>query len=531
MRISSLQIFSIANNSISEANQAITKTQAQLSTGQRILSPSDDPVASTKILELEQSLARIDQYGKNIDLAENNLDLEESALNGVLNLLQRVREIAVQAGNTAVYTENEYKSMAAEVDSRLEEMLNLVNTRSASGDYIFAGYRGGEQPFVGDAQAGFEYQGTEGQLHIKVSDSAKVAASDSGKDVFFDIPAANNTMRTSASAANTANPPGVISLGQIVDQAAYDEFYPEDMVISFNADGEVNPAAKNFTIRERSTGNVIAPFDHYRFAAGETLEVNGVSLAMTGNPASGTTVAPATLNYGVVGAVNFSLPANTTTVDITVGSVTETLVLDQNVTNATDLTNLLSDVGNGNAARLANLGIVANVTGLTMPVGANFTLSGGDANVDLAMGLATSTGVTTTDGVIDSGDEFFIDSTPKQDVLTTLARFSDAMKQVDGSDESKDFVAQLVADTLININNTQVNVLETTSQLGARFNTLESTRELHLDIELVSREVMSDLRDLDYAEAASRLSAQSLILEAAQATFIKVSQLTLFSRL
>jgi flagellar hook-associated protein 3 FlgL len=539
MRISTSQIFGIANNSITEANQEIAKTQAQLSTGQRVLTPSDDPVASTKILELDQSLARIEQYGKNINIAENNLTLEETTLQGVLNTLQRIREITVQAGNSATYTESEYKALAAEVDARLDELQNLLNTQNAAGDFIFGGYKGGDKPFTGTVDTGFQYNGDEGQVRIKVSESTSIATSDSGKAVFVDIPAAQNTMRTSASAANQSNPPATISIGQVVDQDAYDEFYPEDMVITFREDDEISPPGKNFTITERSTGNIIQPFQNTRYSPGDEFTVNGVSISINGNPNSGITVSPATIDFGGGAAFPQLFSANNATVDVTVNGVTETLVLDADVNNATDLANLLNNVGNGNATRLANLGIAVTAAGFSMPVGVNFTLDNvagpGAALVNAAMDLTPAlTGnarVTSTDGVIQEGDEFFIDSTPNQDVLTTLARFSDAMKGVDGSQESRDFLGEIVADTLNNINNAQTNILETTSDLGARLNTLESTKELHLDNELVSREILSDLRDLDYAEAASRLSALTLVLEAAQATFVRVSQLTLFSRL
>lgn len=421
MRISSIQIFDIANDSIGQSNQAIAKTQAQLSTGQRVLTPSDDPVASTKILEIEQNLSRLEQYGKNIDIAENNLSQEESTLDSISNLLQRVREIAVQAGNTASYTSSEYGALASEVDSRLDELMNLLNTKNTGGDYIFAGYTGGDKPFVGSANSGFQYTGTDGQVNIKISDSTKVATSDSGKSIFVDVPGAQNSFNTSVSSANTSNPAAMMSVGNVVDQAVYDEFYPEDMVITFKADNAIVPAGKNFTITERSTGNIVAGFQNTPYVSGQDIVVNGLSFNITGTPTSGT--------------------------------------------------------------------------------------------------------------LAQDGDQFFVESSPNQDVLTTLSRFSAAMKQVDGSQESKDFVSQIVADTLNNINNAQTSILETTAELGARQNTLESTKELHLDTDLISREIMSELRDLDYAEAASRLASQTLILEAAQATFVRVSQLTLFSRL
>ena len=55
---------------MSDANQALNKTQEQLSTGKRVLSAADDPVAVTKIQQLNSNLSAVDQYNKNITFAE-----------------------------------------------------------------------------------------------------------------------------------------------------------------------------------------------------------------------------------------------------------------------------------------------------------------------------------------------------------------------------------------------------------------------------------------------------------------------------
>ncbi|TQV84139.1 flagellar hook-associated protein 3 [Exilibacterium tricleocarpae] len=532
MRISTLQIFGIADNSIGRANAAIAKTQEQLSTGKRVLTPSDDPVAATKILQLNQNIARVAQFGKNIDIAENNLRLEESTLSSVNNLIQRIQEIAVQAGNTASLTENEYLALSSEVDARLDELFNLVNTRNANGDYIFSGYKSRTPAFTGDALTGFSYQGDDGQMFIQISNNTDLAASDSGKRIFLDIPAAANTVKTQASPANRSDPPVQITLGQVVDQLAYDDFYPEDIVISFNADTALTPPDKNFTVTERSTGKVIEANRPY--VSGEDLVYRGVSFRVVGSPVSGTAATAATRAFGADTVVAFPVDfsAINSTFDITVAGRTETLVLDANLTSVADLAANLNSAANGNAAKLANLGMTADAGGLQMPAGINFSISGGDANVDAVTGLATLAGTSAVDGQLAThGDQLFVESADNQGLLTTLARFSDAMRRYDGSQDGADLVSSVVASTLANLASAQTNILEVTSQLGARANTIESTRELHLDTELVSREILSDLQDLDYAEAASRLSAQTLILEAAQASFLRVSQLTLFSRL
>lgn len=419
MRIATGHIYNIARNSMADASEAVVKTQEQISTGQRILNPSDDPVASTKILALNNELESIVQYQNNINAAKDNLTAQESILSSINNLIQRVQEIAIQAGNTATLSTSEYSALANEVDSRLDELKNMMNTQNASGEYIFGGYKSASAPFSGDGLTGFTYHGDEGQQYIKIANGTTIAATDSGKDIFVDIKSDNFSVNTSVNPANRSVPALSISIGQIVDQEAYDEFYPEDMKITFNADTNLVPAAKNYTITERSTGRVIVEDQPY--ASGAEIIVHGVSVKISGNPVS------------------------------------------------------------------------------------------------------SSPGY--------AGDSLFIDSTQKQDILTTLSRFSEAMTSYDGTSETRDVLDGAIASTLNNLTNAQTSVLEATSTIGARMNTLESTEDLHYDSELVTNDLLSQLQDLDYAEAATRLSAQILVLEAAQSSFVTISRLSLFNQL
>jgi len=533
MRISSLQIFNIARDSMAKANEATVKTQEQMSAGKRVLSPSDDPVAYIKILQVTDELAGIDQYLKNIDIAENNLNLEETIMNNVVGVVQKMQEIAVAAGNTAALTENEYKAFAAEVSTRLDELVNLLNSQNANGDYIFGGYKSAAKPFGGDAFSGFNYQGDDGQQFIKVANNTQVAATDSGKSIFLDTKSANNTVQTSASPGNTAKPPGSISIGQVVNQGDYDKFYPEDIVITFNAESNLSPPGKNFTAVERSTGRVITANQAY--IPGEEIQLKGVSFKFTGNPASGAPAIAATRLFGAEALpafpVDFTAP-NNESFTITVGGRTERLVLDTNIASAADLAATLNSVTNGNANRLANLGITANIQGFHMPQGMNMTIANGTANTNAVLGLNSAAGSTSTDGQsAKAGDRFFIESSEKQSILTTLARFKDVLGTYDGSQESKDAMSAVVASTIKNLGNGLTSVVDAQTKIGARLNTLESTRNLHLDTQLASKKVMSDLQSLDYTEATTRLAQQSLILQAAQQSFIRVSQLSLFDRL
>ena len=81
----------------------------------------------------------------------------------------------------------------------------------------------------------------------------------------------------------------------------------------------------------------------------------------------------------------------------------------------------------------------------------------------------------------------------------------------------------------LNLDSAQTNLLEARSKVGARLNTLESTQALHEQVDVVSRQVLSELQDVDFAEAVSRLSLQTFILEAAQQSFARIANLSLFN--
>jgi len=543
MRVSSSQIYNIANIGMRDAQVAVNKTNQQISSGKRVLSPADDPVAATAILMLNQELARTGQFSKNIDTADNNLTLEDTTLQSVMALVQRLKELAVSAGNTAVLTSSDYKSIAAEVDSRLGELMNLQNTRNASGQYIFAGFQSQTQPFVNNGGGNYSYRGDEGQLHIQASTTVTVAVSDSGKKIFMDIPAGHNTFNTSAVASNKASPPAVISVGEVVDQVQFDKFYPNNMLVTFNVASAVNPPLPNFTVTDRATGKIL--LDKQVYVPGQDIEVMGAKFAVFGSPDPGVAAIPGNIAMGTFTPTDFTAGGvGTKTLDITVGGVTETLTLDQDITSIADLvtqlggdsaypnTNPLSSSASASAnyAKLRNLGITFDATGFHSPAGVNFTVKNGAPEIDAMTGmLTTATGTTSSDGVLAiPGDKFVIESTANQGLLTTVSRFSEAIKLGERSQAGKDALAKIVAQTLASLENVITTISAVQGEVGARQNMLESTKNMNLDIALNSQEVLSQLEDLDYAEASTRLQMQTFVLSAAQQSFIRVSELSLF---
>jgi len=171
----------------------MSETQQQLSSGKRILTPSDDPAGSALVLGFNREINNINQYGDNIALLTNRLEQEESALAGVGNILQRVGELTVQGSNDT-YSAQDRSALAIEVRSLLDDLLGLANSTDSSGEYLFSGYQGKVEPFSLTA-SGYAFHGDMGQRHIRISDGRTLADSDSGFDVFMDIPTSSGGVR------------------------------------------------------------------------------------------------------------------------------------------------------------------------------------------------------------------------------------------------------------------------------------------------------------------------------------------------
>lgn len=186
MRISTQQIYQRGVDAMLEQQSKLLKTQLQLSSNLRFLSPADDPVAAAQVLGLNESISITEQYRSNSAAAQARLNIEDSALGGVANALQRARELAVR-GNNGTMSPQERNAIALEVRQLIDEVQGLANTKDSSGEYIFGGSKSLAVPFSNNGSGTFTYSGDQGQRQLQISPSRQVAVSDSGLDVFMKI--------------------------------------------------------------------------------------------------------------------------------------------------------------------------------------------------------------------------------------------------------------------------------------------------------------------------------------------------------
>ena len=189
MRISTAQMFQQQVTAMLEQQVEMSRTEQQLATGKRLMSAADDPAASLRNLQLGDRLTQNEQYLKNLDAAQGRLELEEGALASSVDVLQRVRELAVQAMNASLGP-GDLASIEVEVRSHLDGLLSLANSQNASGEFLFSGYQVDTKPFSSNGSGSFSYNGDQGQQYLQVSQTRQIAAADNGSDIFLGMDAA-----------------------------------------------------------------------------------------------------------------------------------------------------------------------------------------------------------------------------------------------------------------------------------------------------------------------------------------------------
>lgn len=270
MRISTSLLFETGAARIGELQSKVAKTQDQLSSGKRILTPSDDPVAAAQVLGLRQSQSINSQYKTNRENARSTLNLEEGTLQSVTELMQDMKATIVEAGNGSL-DDTQRSYLATQLNERLEQLIGLANTRDGNGDYLFSGYRSTTQPFS-KTSTGAQYSGDQGQRMAQAGPKRQIAMSDAGSRVFEAIKNGNGTFATAAAGTNTGS--GVVYTGLVEDASA---LTGDDYQINFTS-------ATDYEIVDATTSTTIASGT---YTSGQSIAFDGIRLTIRGAPAGG----------------------------------------------------------------------------------------------------------------------------------------------------------------------------------------------------------------------------------------------------
>lgn len=408
-RISTSQMQENAISAMSKQHVKLSRTQQQVATGNKIFKPSEDPVAASRVVNMKSSLASIEQFQSNVDAARSRINLSEGVLESVVESIQRVRELTVQANNDSQDSSTR-KFIAAEIIQIQDGLLQLANTADSNDQFLYSGALSRFKPFSRNEAGGFEYNGDESHREIQISRSRRIAVDNPGSEVFLEIKNGNGTFSTFDKSTNTGT--GIIDPG-IATADYVDDTYAIVFDKSFAEYADPQKAGEiplTYSVVD-SQGMVLSK--GIPFQSNKAIVFNGVHTAIKGQP--------------------------------------------------------------------------------------------------------------------NDGDVFVVRPSINQDVFTTLEKLIGAL-QSKGPEASNNIgFHNAMNRSLVDLSQSLNNILEVRAGIGGRLNTLDSQENINEAYKLQIREILSNVEDLDFAEAVSRLNLELTGLEASQKAFTRVQDISLFN--
>ncbi|MDE0854820.1 MAG: flagellar hook-associated protein FlgL [Nevskia sp.] len=277
IRIANSTYYQQAVATIDQNQTTLSTVQQQMSSGLRLQTAADDPVAAGQVLGVNKSIADVTQWQSNASALQSSLGLEDSALTSVSSALQQIQTLALQANNATLGT-SDRQTIAAQMQQQLNGILQQANTQDSSGQYIFAGTNSSSAPFSQTA-TGASYNGNSNVNMLALGPTSEIAAGDAGDAVFMQLKSGDGNIAVSASASNSGG--ATLTAAAVSNTAAYN-----------GGTYTVQFSGSQYQVLD-SASNVVSSG---AYTAGSAIQFAGVSLTLTGTPASGDsfTVAPST---------------------------------------------------------------------------------------------------------------------------------------------------------------------------------------------------------------------------------------------
>ncbi len=181
MRISTNTIYQTGISKISNLQGEQSKLQQQIATGKRILVPSDDPIAASRVFEVSHAQSVNTMFATNRNIANANLTSLDVSLSSITELLQTAQVTLVGAAGTL--SAQAKSTVAIQLTSQLETLIGLANSKDGAGNYLYAGYQNKTKPFTATS-TGATYNGDSNQQLLQVDTHRQMAVNAPGNSVF-----------------------------------------------------------------------------------------------------------------------------------------------------------------------------------------------------------------------------------------------------------------------------------------------------------------------------------------------------------
>jgi len=187
MRVSTNMMFSQGLAAMQKQQARISEAQNEISSGKKNLTPDKDGVGFAKASNLEVRNSQLTQYQRNIDFARGKLELQEGVLGQSTDALQRIKEVAISAGNSFKLGEDanapSRQALIDELAQMRDVMMGLANTRDERGEYVFSGTAATVAPLQVDGSLDPDVASAQ-PVSTRIADNREVEIYRSAEGVF-----------------------------------------------------------------------------------------------------------------------------------------------------------------------------------------------------------------------------------------------------------------------------------------------------------------------------------------------------------
>ncbi|RKQ41063.1 flagellar hook-associated protein FlgL [Enterobacter sp. R1(2018)] len=184
MRVSSLYNSNAMMAQLSRNGDRLSKLMEQMATQKRVNVPSDDPIAATRLVQINREQSAIDQYQSNISRLRGTLSIQESHVTAVSNQLLALNDKLLSAAN-GTHSQQDMSGYGAEIDSMIDSLVASMNAQNENGSYLFSGTNTGTKPVQWDEASGkYVYTGNDSTRETTVANGVNVTENTNLIDAF-----------------------------------------------------------------------------------------------------------------------------------------------------------------------------------------------------------------------------------------------------------------------------------------------------------------------------------------------------------
>lgn len=300
MRITTASSYATTISNLQLRQQDLSDAQTRLSSGKRVLKPSDDPAAAARVERALDAESRSAVSQRSVDASKALVSQTESALGDANELLSQVREAVIAAGNGS-YTDVERTIQANKIQGLRDQLFQVANRSDGAGSYLFGGQGSNQPPFV-DTPGGVVFRGVAGQT-LTDADTALPLSSD-GQAAWLSSRTGNGVFVTRAAGNNVTNQPvkgAWVDAGSVNDPSQLFPVPDTGYRIRFTS-------ATAYTVESfpLATPNVATTESTGTLSSGRAIDLHGTSVNIAGAPVAGDQfeITPSTPTLSVFAALD-----------------------------------------------------------------------------------------------------------------------------------------------------------------------------------------------------------------------------------